>query len=70
MLGEGNILAHLMIVGYKVLYQQVGGFPFIIAICSSGKCLSICARICICLLLFFGWRLVSPLSKIYQMSLN
>lgn len=25
MLGEGNILAHLMIVGYKVPYQQVGG---------------------------------------------
>lgn len=25
MLGEGNILAHLVIVGYKVSYQQVGG---------------------------------------------
>lgn len=25
MLGEGNILAHLVILGYKVSYQQVGG---------------------------------------------
>lgn len=24
MLGEGNVLAHLVIVGYKVSHQQVG----------------------------------------------
>ena len=48
--GEGNLLAHLVIVGYKVSYQQVSSSN-----CAHYSYFHLCIYLCFCLLLVISF---------------
>lgn len=61
--GEGNILAHLVILGHKVSYQQVYLLRLILCIMVISICTYIgtdvyCLSVCMCVHVFEGWCLV------------